>query len=218
MYAATTQEKRVALPDGSVVTLAPGSRLRYRREPHSNRRVAYLAGAAFFDVFHDPQHPFSVLTDQVVSTVLGTSFRVAAYAGQPEVQVQVHTGAVRVSQRTAPAGAATASVVVLPNQQAVYSPLHQQLRRELVARPAQLVPQSFVFNDRPVAEVLQALEKAYGVVIVYDDAALRSCTLNLTLGPEPLFEKLNIICETLGARYEQADGRIVFHGQPCQAE
>jgi hypothetical protein len=100
----------------------------------------------------------------------------------------------------------------------VYSPLHQQLRRELVARPAQLAAQSFVFNDRPVAEVLAALEKAYGVDIVYDAAALRGCTLNLTLGSEPLFEKLDIICETLGARYEQADGRIVFHGQPCLAE
>ena len=40
-------------------------------------------------------------------------------------------------------------MVVLPNQQAVYSAGGQQLRRELVAQPALLAPQSFVFNDRP---------------------------------------------------------------------
>lgn len=216
---ATAPERRVALPDGSFVTLAPGATLRYRRADATGRRIAYLKGEAFFDVFHDQQHPFSVLTDQVVSTVLGTSFRVRAVAGQPDVQVQVRTGAVRVSSRVALAGAApAASLVVRPNQQAVYSPTRRQLWRELVTEPVLLAPQSFVFNDRPVADVLKALSAAYGVDIRYDAGALRNCTLNLRLGSEPLFDKLNLVCEALGARYETADGHIVFHGQPCAAE
>ena len=216
---ATAPERRVALPDGSFVTLAPGATLRYQRVEATGRRVAYLRGEAFFDVFHDARHPFSVLTDQVVSTVLGTSFRVRAVPGQPDVQVQVRTGAVRVSPRLAPAGTGPpASVVVRPNQQAVYSPVRRQLWRELVAQPVQLAPQSFVFNDRPVGEVLNALSTAYGVAISYDAEALRNCTLNLTLRDESLFDKLNLVCEALGARYELADGRILFHGQPCAAE
>ncbi|MFC6223811.1 FecR family protein [Hymenobacter artigasi] len=218
VYANTSaRETQLALPDGSAVTLAPASTLRYRRGL-DGRREAYLAGAAFFDVFHDKQHPFSVFTDKVVTTVLGTSFRVRAYAGPADVQVQVHTGAVRVSQRRAPAGVAVATVVVLPNQQAVYSAGGQRLRRELVAQPAQLTAQSFVFNDRPVAEVLAALEKAYGVRIEYDAAAVRNCTLNLSLGNEPLFTKLDIICETLGATYEKAGDHLRFHSPACQVE
>jgi ferric-dicitrate binding protein FerR (iron transport regulator) len=211
-------ETHVALPDGSAVTLAPASTLKYSLALQGKRRVAYLRGQAFFDVFHDKQHPFLVFTDKVVTSVLGTSFEVEAYTGRPEVQVRVRTGAVRVSAREAAAGAAATSLVVLPNQQAVYSPAGHQLRRGLVAQPALLAPQSFVFVDRPVAEVLAALAKAYGVDIVYDAAALRNCTLNLSLGSESLFEKLAIVCETLGATYEQADGRILFHSQPCQAE
>ncbi|MET4076234.1 FecR domain-containing protein [Hymenobacter sp. UYCo722] len=216
---AMAPERRVALPDGSFVTLAPGATLRYQRVKATGRRIAYLRGEAFFDVFHDAQHPFSVLTDQVVSTVLGTSFRVRAVAGQPDVQVQVRTGAVRVSPRAGAAGAGpVAAIIVRPNQQAVYSPVRRQLWRELVAEPVQLAPQSFVFNDRPVADVLQVLSAAYGVEISYDAEALRNCTLNLRLGSEPLFDKLNLVCEALGARYETADGRIIFHGQPCAAE
>ncbi|MGY3089386.1 transmembrane sensor [Hymenobacter sp. UYAg731] len=211
-------ENQVALPDGSAVILAPASTLRYRRMLRSGRREAYLTGAAFFDVFHDRHHPFSVFTDKVVTTVLGTSFRVQAYGGPADVQVQVRTGAVRVSQRRAPAGVAAATVVVLPNQQAVYSAGGQQLRRELVAQPALLAPQSFVFADRPVAEVLAALEKAYGVPIEYDATAVRNCTLNLSLGNEPLFAKLDIICETLGATYEKAGDHLRFHSPACQAE
>lgn len=211
-------ETQVALPDGSAVTLAPASTLKYRRELRSGRREAYLTGAAFFDVFHDKRYPFSVFTDKVVTTVLGTSFRVQAYAGLADVQVQVRTGAVRVSQRRAPAGVAVATVVVLPNQQAVYSAGGQRLRRELVAQPTLLAPQSFTFADRPVAEVLTALEKAYGVHIEYDAAAVRNCTLNLSLGNKPLFEKLDIICETLGATYEKAGDHLRFHSPACLAE
>ena len=209
----------MALPDGSFVTLAPGATLRYQRVAATGRRLVYLRGEAFFDVFHDEQHPFSVLTDQVVSTGLGTSFRVRAVAGQPDVQVQVRTGAVRVSPRAARAGAApVASLVVRPNQQAVYSSARRQLWRELVAEPVLLAPQSFVFDNRPVTEVLRALSAAYGVDIRYDAEALRNCTLNLSLGSEPLFDKLNLVCEALGARYETADGHIVFRSQPCVAE
>ncbi|WP_310395376.1 FecR domain-containing protein [Hymenobacter sp.] len=212
---------RLALPDGSTVTLAPTSSLKYPRAFAGPRRTVYLTGAAFFDVSHDARHPFLVYTDQVVTTVLGTSFRVRAFAGQPEVQVQVRTGRVRVSPRAAGPTGAVSSLEVLevrPNQQAVYSAARRQLRRELVAQPAQLAAQSFVFDDRPVAEVLAALERAYGVAIAYDAAALRHCTLNLSLTDEPLFAKLDIICEALGATYEQADGRILFHSPSCRAE
>ena len=213
---------RVALPDGSAVTLAPASTLKYPRAFAGARRTVYLTGEAFFEVFHDAHHPFSVYTEQVVTTVLGTSFRVRAYAGQPEAQVQVRTGAVRVSPRMAATLASTSasapSLVVRPNQQAVYSVLRRQLRRELVPQPVLLAPQAFVFDDRPVAEVLVALQKAYGIAIEYDIASVRHCTINLSLGQEPLFEKLDIICETLGASYEKADGRILFHSQPCPAE
>ena len=213
-----THATKLALPDGSAVTLAPTSTLKYPRTFAGARRTVYLTGEAFFDVFHDACHPFSVYTEQVVTTVLGTSFRVQAYAGQAEAQVQVRTGAVRVSPRTGAATPNAPSIVVRPNQQVVYSTVRRQLRRELVPQPVLLTPQAFVFDDRPVAEVLKALQKAYGIDIVYDATAVRYCTINLSLGSEPLFDKLDIICETLGASYEKADGRIFFHSQPCPIE
>ncbi|OGX82637.1 hypothetical protein BEN47_04495 [Hymenobacter lapidarius] len=217
----TARPVAVALLDGTLVTLAPASSLKYPRRFQGPQRTVYLTGEGFFNVFHDAAHPFLVYTDQVVTTVLGTTFTVRAYAGQPSVVVRVKTGRVRVAPRSLAAGApadAPASVVVVPNQQAVYSAGRRQLRRELVAAPVLLAPQAFVFDNRPVAEVLAALEKAYGVRIAYDAAAVRNCTLNLSLGSEPLFEKLDIICEALGATYDQADGRILFHSRPCLPE
>ena len=105
---------------------------------------------------------------------------------------------------------------LVPNQQVVYSPEGQELRKELVERPVLLVPQPFIFDDRPVTEVIQTLENAYGVPIVYDEAALTGCTVRLVFKDEPMFEKLDLLCKTLGASYERAGEKIIFHTAGCR--
>ncbi len=216
---ATTGAQTWQLPDGSRATLQPTSQLRYRTGFAGGQRTVYLTGEAFFRVTHDAAHPFQVFTADMVTRVLGTSFTVRAYPTQAETTVQVRTGRVRVSPRR-PATAATASVpapvLLLPNQQAVYAPVRQQLRRELVAQPALLVPHPFAFDNRPVAEVLEALKTAYGVDIRYNAAAVAGCTVNLTLRRQSsLFAKLDVLCQATGASYSQADARITFVSTGC---
>ena len=214
-YANTTRQVQLlVLPDGSRVSLSPGSRLRYAAHLAGPKRAVYLTGEAFFDVTRNPARPFLVLTRQVVTTVLGTSFRVRAYAGSPTATVAVRTGRVAVQARAGAHLEATpdrpprAGVLLLPNQQVVYSPATHQLRKDLVPRPVVLAPQSFVFDDRPVAEVLAALEKAYGIPLDYDRAALAGTTVTLNLTTPSLYGKLGVLCETLGVSYEEANARI----------
>lgn len=207
------------LADGSAVTLAAGSQLKYPRQFRgAERRTVYLVGEAFFRVAHNPGRPFLVYTDQLVTRVLGTSFTVRAFAGQPEARVLVKTGRVQVTPRfplSSTVAAPATSIIVLPNQQAVYRADRQQLTQALVARPALLAPQSFVFDDKPVADVLAVLEAAYGVPIEYDKAAFAKCTVTLTLSNESLFDKLDILCKILGASYEKDHTHIVLHPGKC---
>ncbi|GAA4051204.1 hypothetical protein GCM10022409_42460 [Hymenobacter glaciei] len=207
----------LALADGSTVTLQPGSRLRYPpRFAPGRERLVELRGEAFFAVFHDASRRFRVLTPQLETTVLGTSFWVRAAPGHAEATVEVRTGAVRVSLRTA--SAVGAAVVVRPNQQVVYSPAVPVLRPVLVAQPALLRPQPLSFEERPVAEVLASLQAGYGVPIRYDGAALAGCTVTLRFGRETLFEKLDLLSRVLGASYERTDEAIVFRSTGCQSE
>lgn len=221
VYPNTSQQVvSITLPDSSRVQLSPGSRLKYPRTFGVKQRLVYLVGKAFFKVQRDTTRPFQVYTAQMLTTVLGTSFTVQAYQGQKNAVVEVKTGRVRVSPRVL-ANAPTrkplpAPIVVLPNQQAVYSPERQQLQRELVAQPVQLKSQSFVFDDRPVPEVLTALEQAYGVHIVYDNKSLANCTVTLELRNKSLYGKLDVLCKTLGASYEEVNAQILFHGPGCQ--
>jgi transmembrane sensor len=199
----TTTATRITLQDGSVVTLAPASSLRYPRHFNGPKRKVYLSGEAFFSVAHNAAQPFQVYTDKVITTVLGTSFTVRAFANQQAAQVEVRTGRVRVTPVAAPAKGETfaalpASVVVLPNQKAEYAPAAHELTTALVAEPVVLSEQPLVFDDRPVAEVFAALEKAYGVAIAYDHAALANCTL--------------------GGSYKQEGTRIVVKAKGCPKE
>jgi len=212
----------VALSDGSTVRLQPGSRLRYPQQFAGPERQVTLTGEGFFQVFHDARRPFHVLTDQLETRVLGTSFTVRALPGQAEAAVLVRTGSVRVTPRPTPPvekeTARPAAIVLLPNQQVVYSSAVRELRRELVARPALLHPQPLTFDERPVTEVLASLQTAYSVPILYDGAALAGCTVSLAFGPETLFDKLDLLCKTLGASYERADEKIIFRSRGCHSE
>lgn len=212
----TTNALPLALSDGSTVTLQPGGSLRYPAPfAAGHERVVELRGEAFFAVFHDAGRRFRVLTPQLETTVLGTSFWVRAMPGQATVEVR--TGAVRVRPRTA-APAGLKAVVLRPNQQVVYSAAAPMLRPVLVAVPALLHPQPLHFEERPVAEVLASLQAGYGVPIRYDGAALAGCTVSLSFSSEDLFGKLDLLCKTLGASYERTDDSVIFRSSGCLSE
>ncbi|MBJ6108437.1 FecR domain-containing protein [Hymenobacter sp. BT523] len=220
----TQQVQAFQLPDSSRISLHPGSSVRYTTAFAGPRREVHLVGEAFFQVSKNPRRPFLVFTKEVVTTVLGTSFRVKAYADGKEASVSVREGKVSVQARegaqldASPAHPAAAGVVLLPNQQVVYSASQRRLKKELVDRPVVLAPQPFEFEERPVVEVLAALEKAYGVDIVYDKATLANCTVSITFYDEPLFEKLGLLCKSLGAYYTLADASILIHSPGCQGQ
>jgi transmembrane sensor len=88
--------RRVALNDGSAVTLNTDSHVRTGFTAR-RREVALLRGEALFDVAKDPARPFVVTAGGVEVTAVGTSFTVRR---RPDgsVGVVVREGVVEVSQ------------------------------------------------------------------------------------------------------------------------
>ena len=214
--------RRVHLPDGSTVTLEPHSSLRYPPSFSETRRVV-LSGRGFFEVVPNPQKPFLVYTDEVVTRVLGTSFTVTTRRGQPAT-VAVRTGKVSVYTRQAfeqsarTGQTAVPGVVLTPNQEAVFNGQSQSLTKALVLEPLPLPttqPRQVDFEARPVTEVLRTLEQTYGVEIVYDKVALSHCTVTVTLLDEPLFTQLDILSKLIDARYEVTDTKVILQARGC---
>lgn len=98
--AAPIGNRDLALADGSVVTLAPGSFLETKFT--SRQRDLFMTGGeAYFKVQKDPGRPFVVHALGATVTAVGTAFNVRAEAGI--VRVSVTEGTVRIG-RLAEAG------------------------------------------------------------------------------------------------------------------
>ena len=94
------RKSTIFLPDGSVIQLNSESSIRYDEINFEQDRTVFLAGEGFFEVAEDSIHPFSVISDQVAVTALGTSFNVDSYREKDNIQVALVTGKVLVKNLT----------------------------------------------------------------------------------------------------------------------
>lgn len=97
LVSAPGQVRQYRLPDGTRLWLNEHTELRYHKNFAQNRAIRLLRGEAFFDVQKDAEHPFTIRTQELVTTVLGTSFSVKLVQATGDVKVSVVTGKVQVN-------------------------------------------------------------------------------------------------------------------------
>lgn len=207
----------LSLPDGSTVRLAPKSRLSFA-EKFGKLREVYLEGEANFEVKRDPEHPFLVYAAETVTQVVGTSFTVRAFAGKPNVNVTVRKGKVAVSSRKGLSNDLKNTILLAANQQATFERNGEILVKSLVENPAKIThaQKEIVYTDRPATDVLRDLEQQYGVELVYDEVLLKKCFITISFSDEVFYERLRLLCRTIGAQYETIETQIVIKSNGCQ--
>ncbi|GAB4016491.1 hypothetical protein GCM10028808_45110 [Spirosoma migulaei] len=214
----SSQPLRVALSDGSIITLKPGSHVQYPPRFTGNRREVQLVGEAFFEVTKNPERPFIVYANGLVTKVLGTSFTIVADAGKPTAEVVVRTGRVAVYRQT-DKQENESDLVLKPNEKATFFRTDSRLVKSLADHPIVLRPAAikthFVFDDTPVARVFRELDDVYGIHISFDEQALVNCTLTANLANQPLSAQLDMICLSIGATYQINGTRIQVSSRGC---
>jgi hypothetical protein len=216
----------ITLSDASSVLLQPNSKLSYPKIFTGNERKVYLSGEGFFEISKDDQKPFYVFANETVTKVYGTSFRVIAYANQPNVEVLVRTGKVKVSSNQNIPNASSKEVMLLPNQATRFvrkEHLFEKILditqdKPLLASTNTMEQLSFDFKDIPVHQIFKTLEQAYLITIDFPQDKLKECYLTTSLIDVPLPEKLKIICESLGnnSRYEMNGNYIKIISNGCK--
>jgi transmembrane sensor len=212
----------VSLSDGSVVVLRPNSRIRFPATFATDKREVYLSGEAFFEVAHNPTHPFYVFANEVVTKVLGTSFSVRAFQDENDVSVKVRTGRVAVYAQTNRENRPHESdgVVLKAHQQIAYLRNKARLAKTSLISPSQKavdpVFRQFQFEDTPLPIVLEKLADAYGVEINYNQEMLKNCPLTARFSDQSLYEMLQFICTALDGSYTVDDGKITMDLRSCR--
>jgi len=208
------------LSDHSSVILSPLARLKYPVEFSGDKREVWLSGEAFFEVTKDVKHPFFVYSDELNIRVVGTSFFVKANQEDKTYQVTVSTGKVAVSARNTRKGVSSAANMMLnPNQAAVFHRQDSRLEKTALKDPSLLSDESaqrhLRFESAPFSQVVEALEHAYGINIIYNEKEMNGCLLTASLTGYQLDERLNLICKAIEADYMFKDGNIIISGKGC---
>lgn len=214
---------KIKLEDGSIITLEKNSKLSFPSHFDNNKRTVILSGEAFFEIAKNPDKPFYVYANEVVTKVLGTSFRIQAFDDDKKVIVKVRTGKVSVyNQREINLNdPETNALILLPNQQAIYNRPTDALNKQLVENPMPIIEKSATplpnqFEEVAASKIFEVLEKRYGIKIVFDEERLSDCFITTKLREESLYDQLDLICRIIGGTYKEIDTQIIIESKGCK--
>ncbi|GAB3427641.1 FecR family protein [Niabella aquatica] len=179
----TDQVMHVLLEDGSDVALEPGSKIRYYRLfSAEKKRIVYLEGQALFNVAKDKNRPFSVFSDDLVTTALGTSFSVKAFPGNNIIMVLLHEGKVVVRSVESIARKLKKDFFLLPGDQLIYNKslvtasvrssgkMNNRITHAIPPQKEKAIverPDWYKFDGMPLDKVIEQLKVYYDVDIRY---------------------------------------------------
>lgn len=196
------QRAELHLGDGTRVILGVDSRLRFPAVTGTRARDVELDGEAFFEVTHDPDHPFRVRAGGTIAEDLGTEFIVKAYPGDTAVRVVVAEGEVAVRREGAPDAEA---VTLVPGELASVG----SAGAPVVERNIDLdmyfawTTGRLQFRRTPLGTVIRELERWYDVEITLADSALAAIPLTGSFKDQSATDVLDAVARSLDLRYER---------------
>lgn len=214
------QRREIHLPDGTVVHLNAESSLSYPESFSNAIREVKLTGEAFFEVTKDATKPFLVQTENVRTTVLGTSFNVQAYPAE-DVVVTVATGKVAVSVADAAENnqreEGTAAVLT-QGLQATYSMNTKEMRTGTVNPEIYTDWKNNIirFQNTTLDEAAKTLSKWYGVAIAFEDDTIKHCRISGRFKDPQLKDVLESIGYMYPVQYKiTATNNVLLYGKGC---
>ena len=200
------QTAEVRLSDGTRVVLGANSRLTYPRSfTLGASREVRLSGEAHFEVAHDANHPFWVISGEMRTEVLGTVFDVNAYPGN-RARVILYEGHVRIGHQQE-------QLDIHPGQQAVLQDNHHlNITSVNLKQAGSWTKGLFDYDNMPLGEVMKHIGTWYNVSITAQSESFLKRRIHFRF---PRTASLN---EVVTALNDLGVARITFQHQTLQVE
>lgn len=185
----TGKQKRIILPDGTIVSLFPEAGIEFKPGFDKNKRDVILHGEAYFEVAKDKERPFTVYSGNLSTTALGTSFKIKNTASA--VRVKLITGKVVVRAAKGALPGWQKDIYLLPGQQ-----MHYEAGSSLVnvfsiptdkkeglttSVPHHAPAKEMLFNNTPLQEVFKQLSQHHKVPISWSTEDLDGLSFSGTI-------------------------------------
>ncbi|WP_345954287.1 FecR domain-containing protein [Mucilaginibacter sp. PAMB04168] len=196
---------RITLPDSSRLSLFPGTVIDIPSDFNATNRKVFLTGRAYFEVAHNKQKPFYVITSKVTTRVLGTSFEVNAAKGASTASVLLRTGRVCVRSKKFKQLA-----ILHPGQKVTFQEVTGNYTMERV-QPDRLlnwIDGELAFDQTSFAQICKELEKWYNITISVQSKPLLNKKITADFKGQSLPQVLDILSATAGFKYKTGKNSI----------
>lgn len=198
------QQKRVELPDGSMVRLAGATRIRYSPKFGATDRTVELDGQALFTVTHAEGDPFVFHAGGTTARVLGTSFAIRRYASDSATRITVAEGKIALApQRSAPTAFPP---VVLTSGDVAHATQGGTITKDTIWSVGDALAWAqgkLVFRNTRLSDVVADIGRTYGVDVLLATPALHDHLMTGTVGQPSAAEALTMIATTFRLRVER---------------
>lgn len=209
-----TQKGTFTLPDGSTVFLNTNSRIRFPMSFSDDKREVILEGEGFFDVVKNKKKPFEVISNGVLTRVLGTSFNINA-ANEGLVEVVVASGKVGVTNDLTEGANLN---LIAPNQKATVNRFNEKVHVEEIDIDEELAwkAEKMSFDFVPFEEVITTIGSMYHIQIEIQGDVDESCTIRSTYSNKSLYSILYGLKNIVDFEWEKVDDRkIIINYKSC---
>ena len=194
------------LADGSLVYLNGKSEIEFSNDFGSKNRMLTLRGEAFFEVQPNKEIPFIISANKTSVKVVGTSFNVFSDSSE-QVQISVVEGVVEFSTSKK-----ENLVKLTAGEEGTYNSTSDRITKSNIENPNFLAWKTGVlnFDETPIKEAFQVLQKHYSRVFVFEDSGKMPQTLTTEFDNQPLEDVLEELNLLLNINYESRNDTIFF--------
>lgn len=195
---------KITLPDGSVVWLNSGSKLKYPVEFTSDFREVQLYGEAFFKVQSDKKHPFIVSTKNLQVIATGTAFNIESYCKDSISAVTLLEGKldVKIGEKT--------MQHINPNQRFLYN--YNTSKYAVIKTDANhwcvWKDGILAFRNEPLEDVFKRIGRTYNVDLVVKDKTVARQLYRATFEGESLDEILRLLKMSAPIKYKRYEREL----------
>lgn len=203
-------EYHLLLEDGTRVWLNAVSELKFPVRFDTEKREVFLKGEAFFEVAEDAGHPFYICTPEARVKVLGTSFNVAAYSDEQQVEVALVKGKVCFMPQWAE------ECILQPGQVARFDKESREvsITRENVEAIVAWRSGVFHFENMPLEHLFLRLSRWYQVEFILERPEMADMRFTgAIMKYRDLEYILRVIARTKDLGFVREEGRIRVIGK-----
>lgn len=199
---------QLILSDGTLVHMNSGSSLKYPVNfiPEQERQV-FLKGEAYFEVTKNGENPFLVSTDAMGIKVLGTHFNVSSYADS-ETYTVLAEGSVAVYDKKSSDLNAT---IIQPGEKAFIAESSIEVIAVDVNDYLGWREGILSFNNQSFKEIIDKIERHYGVLIQNDVTDLNSERFYGNFKEETIIDLLDTFKESAEFDYYMENNKIKIY-------